>query len=224
MPRPPSRTKQLLDPMAAFQMVHVMEGVIHARHRDRAARPQPAAVRQDRHDQRSDQRVVRRRHARYRRRGLSRLRQSAADGPLCAGRADLGADLQAMGPDRAQGPAEGAVRRARRHPLGADRPRHRQGGLWRVPDDRGRQVAGDLGSVPAADRAPAAAYHGEHRRSVQPATQQQRHPAISARRSCSNARLHGAASRPACARRPRPRRRSRRMRACQAGTRSFSGC
>ena len=28
MPRPPSRTKQLLDPMAAFQMVHVMEGVI----------------------------------------------------------------------------------------------------------------------------------------------------------------------------------------------------
>ena len=28
MPRPPSRTKQILDPMAAFQMVHVMEGVI----------------------------------------------------------------------------------------------------------------------------------------------------------------------------------------------------
>jgi penicillin-binding protein 1A len=28
MPRPPSRTKQIVDPMAAFQMVHVMEGVI----------------------------------------------------------------------------------------------------------------------------------------------------------------------------------------------------
>ena len=28
MPRPPSRTKQLLDPMAAFQMVHIMEGVV----------------------------------------------------------------------------------------------------------------------------------------------------------------------------------------------------
>ncbi|MFL6829975.1 MAG: penicillin-binding protein 1A, partial [Sphingomicrobium sp.] len=28
MPRPPSRTKQLIDPMAAFQMVHIMEGVI----------------------------------------------------------------------------------------------------------------------------------------------------------------------------------------------------
>jgi penicillin-binding protein 1A len=28
MPRPPVRTKQLVDPMAAFQMVHVMEGVI----------------------------------------------------------------------------------------------------------------------------------------------------------------------------------------------------
>jgi penicillin-binding protein 1A len=28
MPRPPSRSKPLVDPMAAFQMVHVMEGVI----------------------------------------------------------------------------------------------------------------------------------------------------------------------------------------------------
>jgi penicillin-binding protein 1A len=28
MPRPPSRTKQLVDAMAAFQMVHIMEGVI----------------------------------------------------------------------------------------------------------------------------------------------------------------------------------------------------
>ena len=28
MPRPPSRTKQLIDAMAAFQMVHIMEGVI----------------------------------------------------------------------------------------------------------------------------------------------------------------------------------------------------
>jgi penicillin-binding protein 1A len=28
MPRPPSRSRQLVDPMAAFQMVHVMEGVI----------------------------------------------------------------------------------------------------------------------------------------------------------------------------------------------------
>lgn len=28
MPRPPSRTRQVLDPMAAFQMVHIMEGVV----------------------------------------------------------------------------------------------------------------------------------------------------------------------------------------------------
>ena len=28
MPRPPSRTRQLVDPMASFQMVHIMEGVI----------------------------------------------------------------------------------------------------------------------------------------------------------------------------------------------------
>ena len=28
MPRPPNRTRQLIDPMAAFQMVHIMEGVV----------------------------------------------------------------------------------------------------------------------------------------------------------------------------------------------------
>jgi penicillin-binding protein 1A len=28
MPRPPSRTRQLLEPMAAFQMVHILEGVV----------------------------------------------------------------------------------------------------------------------------------------------------------------------------------------------------
>jgi len=28
MPRPPSRTRQVLDPMAAFQMVHILEGVV----------------------------------------------------------------------------------------------------------------------------------------------------------------------------------------------------
>jgi penicillin-binding protein 1A len=28
MPRPPSRDRQILDPMAAFQMVHIMEGVV----------------------------------------------------------------------------------------------------------------------------------------------------------------------------------------------------
>jgi penicillin-binding protein 1A len=28
MPRPPSRDRQLLDPLAAFQMVHIMEGVV----------------------------------------------------------------------------------------------------------------------------------------------------------------------------------------------------
>ena len=28
MPRPPSRTRQLIEPMAAFQMVHIMEGVV----------------------------------------------------------------------------------------------------------------------------------------------------------------------------------------------------
>ena len=52
----------------------------HSRHGDGPARSQPSAVRQNRHHQRPDQRVVRRRHTRYRRRSLCRLRQSEAHG------------------------------------------------------------------------------------------------------------------------------------------------
>ena len=137
MPRPPSRTRQLVDADG-----RIPDGPRHgrrdpARHSDRASRPQPTAVRQDRHDQRPDQRLVRRRHSRHRRRRLSRLRYSR--GPLggcCTGRPNLGPDLEAMGADRAQGPAEDAVRRAARNSLGADRPGQRQAGVRRVPDHR----------------------------------------------------------------------------------------
>ena len=49
----------------------------HAGHRGPAARLRPAARGQDRHDERADQRVVRRRHPRPRRRTVPRLRQAA---------------------------------------------------------------------------------------------------------------------------------------------------
>ena len=93
-----------------------------ARHRGGASRPQPAAVRQDRHDQRSDQRLVRRRLAADRRRSLCRLRPAAADGPLGAGRTDRRADLPPVRPGRVRRHAGGAVPGAAGHPDGADRP------------------------------------------------------------------------------------------------------
>jgi penicillin-binding protein 1A len=108
----------------------------HPRHRDRPPRPQPSAVRQDRHHQRPDQRVVRRRDARHRGRRLRRLRQSQADGLLGPGRPDLRADLEGMGADRAQGRAQGPVRRPARHPLDPDRQGERQAGGRGVPDQR----------------------------------------------------------------------------------------
>ena len=85
MPRPPSRTRQLLDPYGC-----VPDGAHHgrrdpARYRDCAPRPQPAAVRQDRHDQRPDQCLVRWRHARHRRRRLSWLRSPRSLGGYAQG-------------------------------------------------------------------------------------------------------------------------------------------
>ena len=155
MPRPPNRTRQLLDPMAAFQMVHIMEGVI----------------------QRGTATVLRDlNRPLFGKTGTTNgptnvwfvggtpdivagvylgYDQPRPHGRLGPGRADLRADLEAMGADGAQGPAQGAVRRAARHPLGAHRSRHRQAGVRRVPDHRRSQVVGDLGSVPAADRAAA---------------------------------------------------------------------
>jgi penicillin-binding protein 1A len=81
---------------------HSLPGDAHARgrdparHRDRAARSRHAAVRQDRDHQRADRRVVRRRLARHRRRGLPRLRPPAQPRRVGPGRARRGADLQAV--------------------------------------------------------------------------------------------------------------------------------
>ena len=80
MPRPPSRTRQLLDPMAAFQMVHIMEGVIIRgtatvlRDLNRPLFGKTGTTNGP------DQRLVRRRNAGHRRRRLPGLRPAAADG------------------------------------------------------------------------------------------------------------------------------------------------
>ena len=155
MPRPPSRTKQLVDAMAAFQMVHIMEGVI-----ERGT----ATVLRDLN------------------RPLFG-KTGTTSGPtnvwFVGGTPDIVAGVY-MGYDqprsmggyaqggriaapifkewaqtRAQGPAQGSVRRAQRHPLGPGRPRHRQARVRPVPDQRRPENLGDLGGVPAANRAQA---------------------------------------------------------------------
>ena len=82
------------------------------------------------------------------------LRPAAADGRLRPGRHARRADLQAIRPGRVQGHAEGAVRRAAGHPHGrGSTARSGQARVRQLPDRRRPQVVGDLGGVPARDRA-----------------------------------------------------------------------
>ena len=124
MPRPPSRSRPLVDPMAAFQMVHVMEGVIQRG---------TATVLRDLNRPLFGKTgttngptnvwfvggtpdIVA---------GVYLGYDTAALARRCGtGRPDLGADLEGMGADRAQEPAQGSVRRAAGNPLGQDRPRY----------------------------------------------------------------------------------------------------
>ena len=153
MPRPPVRARQLLDPQAAYQMVHIMEGVVERgtatvlRNLDRpmfgktgtTSGPTNVWFVGGTPD------IVAGVYLGY--------DQPRADGRLCAGRADRRAGLQAIRRDRVQGLAQDAVRRAAGHPHGAHRPRHRAPRLRHLPDHRGSQVVGHLGSVPARNRA-----------------------------------------------------------------------
>ncbi len=72
--------KQVIDPMSAFQMTSIMEGVVQSGTAQKLKVLEPADRRQDRHDQRLQGRLVRRLHARPRRRRLSRLRPTVSMG------------------------------------------------------------------------------------------------------------------------------------------------
>ena len=125
-----------------------------ARHRDRAARPRPAAVRQDRNDHRARPTC-----------GSSAARPTSSPESISAttSRAPIGGYAQG---GRIAAPifkqwAKIALKDQPKVPFVApagirwvrvDRA-SRQAGLWHLPDQRGPQVVGDLGSVPAADRA-----------------------------------------------------------------------
>ena len=153
MPRPPAAPGRCSTRMAAYQMVHIMEGVIQRgtatvlRDLDRPLFGKTGTTTGPTNvwfvGGTPD--IVAGVYLGY--------DQPRADGRLCPGRAHRRAGLQAMGAGRAQGPAQGAVRRPAGHPHGADRPGERQARVRRLPDDRGSQVVGDLGGVPARDRA-----------------------------------------------------------------------
>ncbi len=154
MPRFARAGKQVLDARTAFQVVNMLTGVIQRGTAVVLRDLNFPAVRQDRHHQRADQCVVRRRLARYRRRRLSGLRSAAQPGRLCAGRHARRADLQ-------------AVRQGKPRPLERGGPFIAPAGVQMVRIDRitGRRVFGswpggrsegrnDLGSLQA--RHPAA--------------------------------------------------------------------
>ena len=180
MPRPPNRTRQLLDPMASFQMVHIMEGVIQRG---------TATVLRD-----LDRPLF----------GKTGTTNGPTNVWFVGGTPDivagvyLGYDTPRSLGGYAQGgrisapiwkewaqtalknATEGAVRRAARHPLGADRPGDRKAGVWHIPDHRGSKGGRDLGSLPAADRAAAQLpssigdpYNGAQRQQAIQAWQQQ---------------------------------------------------
>ena len=134
MPRPPSRDRQLLDPMAAFQMVHIMEGVVERgtatvlRDLDRpmfgktgtTSGPTNVWFVGGTPD------VVAGVYIGY--------DQPRSMGGYAQGGRIAAPIFKQLAQVALQGHAEGAVRGAQRHPLGARRPRDRQARVRHVPD------------------------------------------------------------------------------------------
>ena len=83
--------EQVLDPMTAYQITSMMEGVVSAARPRGKIKLGRAGRRQDRHDQRREGRLVRRLHAGPRRRPLYRLRQPRAARPRRDRRLAVGA-------------------------------------------------------------------------------------------------------------------------------------
>ena len=107
--------EQVLDPMTAYQITSMMEGVVQRGTAATHARARPPDRRQDRHDQRREGRLVRRLHAGPRRRRLYRLRQAAAAGQGRDRRRARGADLQRLHADGARRTRRRRLPRAGRH-------------------------------------------------------------------------------------------------------------
>ena len=141
------RREQVLDPMTAYQITSMMEGVVQARHRDRGQGSRQADRRQDRHHQRRKGRLVHRLLAGPRGRHLYRLRQAAQSRPgrdrRPSGRADRAGFPEARARRQAGDPVPGAGR----HQADPRRRQERHAGR----SGRGRQD--HPGSLQAGHRA-----------------------------------------------------------------------
>ena len=116
---------QVLDPMTAYQMTSMLEGVVQRGTGDGRQGGRQADRRQDRHHQRLPRRLVRRLLARPRRRRLHRLRQAALARQGHDRRRPRRADLHRVHADGAGRQAADPVPRAAGHELHPDRPQDR---------------------------------------------------------------------------------------------------
>ena len=153
MPRPPSRDRQLLDPMAAFQMVHIMEGVVERgtatvlRDLDRPLFGKTGTTSGPTNVWfvGGTPEVVGGVYMGY--------DQPRSMGGYAQGGRIAAPIFKQFAQARLQGHAKAAVRGAQRDPLGSRRSRNRPPCVRLVPGPGRPQVGGYLGGVPAADRA-----------------------------------------------------------------------
>ena len=117
--------EQVLDPMTAYQITSMMEGVVKRGTATVVHAGRQADRRQDRHDQRREGRLVRRLLARPRGRRLHRLRQAAPDGQRPDRRRARRADLHRVHEGGAEGRAAEGIPGAARPRADPDRPPHR---------------------------------------------------------------------------------------------------
>ena len=123
--------EQVLDPMTAYQITSMMEGVVQRGTAVTVSRTRPADRRQDRHDQRREGRLVHRLHAEPRGRPLYRLRQAAGAGQGRDRRRPCGADLQGVHGRGAEGHADRRLPGAGRHEADRHQPQDRHAGQRR---------------------------------------------------------------------------------------------
>ena len=109
------RREQVIDPMTAYQITSIMEGVVQRGTATVVQVGRQADRRQDRHHQRREGRLVHRLLARHRGRRLHRLRQAQAHRPRRDRRPSRGADRRRFPEGGARRQAGGAVPRAGRH-------------------------------------------------------------------------------------------------------------
>ena len=126
------KRERVLDPMTAYQITSMMEGVVQRGTAHRGQGGRQADRRQDRHHQRREGRLVHRLLARPRGRRLSRLRQAAPPRPRRHRRRAGGADRARFHEGRARRQARGSVPGAGRHQAHPHRSQERHAGRARA--------------------------------------------------------------------------------------------